>query len=88
MVGGFIHPGNPVANMFFVLYPYNSLTQAQLLLHDLKTAQCTFSLSLYASADTLIDTKLLPRAAFTAQIIGTLFGAVLNYVLMNSIIDN
>ena len=36
----------------------------------------------------LLDTKLPPRAAFTAQVIGTLFGAVLNYVLMNSIIDN
>ena len=36
----------------------------------------------------LSDTKLPPRAAFTAQIVGTLFGAVLNYVLMNSIIDN
>ena len=25
------------------------------------------------------DAKLPPRAAFTAQVIGTLFGAVLNY---------
>ncbi|KAI0030545.1 OPT oligopeptide transporter protein-domain-containing protein [Vararia minispora EC-137] len=73
MIGGFIHPGKPVANMFFVLYSYNSVTQAQLLLRDLKIAQYT---------------KLPPRAAFTAQMIGTLFGCVLNYVLMNSIIDN
>ncbi|KZV71079.1 OPT superfamily oligopeptide transporter [Peniophora sp. CONT] len=73
MIGGFLHPGKPVANMFFVLYAYNSVTQAQLLLRDLKIAQYT---------------KLPPRAAFTAQVIGTLFGAVLNYVLMNSIIDN
>ncbi|KAJ7475997.1 OPT oligopeptide transporter protein-domain-containing protein [Mycena latifolia] len=73
MIGGFIHPGKPVANMFFVLYSYNSVTQAQLLLRDLKIAQYT---------------KLPPRAAFTAQISGTLFGAVLNFVLMNSIIDN
>ncbi|VDC00489.1 unnamed protein product [Peniophora sp. CBMAI 1063] len=73
MIGGFLHPGKPVANMFFVLYSYNSVTQAQLLLRDLKIAQYT---------------KLPPRAAFTAQIVGTLFGAVLNYVLMNSIIDN
>jgi len=35
-----------------------------------------------------LDMKLPPRAAFTAQIIGTLFGSVLNFVLMNSIIDN
>ncbi|KAJ6531964.1 OPT oligopeptide transporter protein-domain-containing protein [Mycena capillaripes] len=73
MIGGFIHPGKPVANMFFVLFSYNSVTQAQLLLKDLKIAQYT---------------KLPPRAAFTAQVTGTLFGAVLNYVLMNSIIDN
>ncbi|KAJ7928881.1 OPT oligopeptide transporter protein-domain-containing protein [Mycena leptocephala] len=39
MIGGFIHPGKPVANMFFVLFSYNSVTQAQLLLKDLKIAQ-------------------------------------------------
>ncbi|KAJ3903968.1 OPT oligopeptide transporter protein-domain-containing protein [Lentinula edodes] len=73
MIGGFLHPGKPMANMYFVLFSYNSVNQAQLLLRDLKIAQYT---------------KLPPRAAFTAQIIGTLFGAILNYVLMNSIIDN
>ncbi|KAH0585321.1 hypothetical protein H2248_008562 [Termitomyces sp. 'cryptogamus'] len=73
MIGGFIHPGKPMANMYFVLFSYNSVNQALLLSRDLKIAQYT---------------KLPPRAAFTAQIIGTLFGAVLNYVLMNSIIDN
>ncbi|KAJ7261713.1 OPT oligopeptide transporter protein-domain-containing protein [Mycena haematopus] len=73
MIGGFIHPGLPNANMYFTLYAYNSVTQAQLLLRDLKIAQYT---------------KLPPRAAFTAQVTGTLFGAVLNFVLMNSIIDN
>lgn len=73
MIGGFIHPGKPMANMYFVLYSYNSVTQAQLLLRDLKIAQYL---------------KLPPRAAFTAQIIGTLFGAVLNFILMNTIIDN
>ncbi|KAI0049000.1 OPT oligopeptide transporter [Auriscalpium vulgare] len=73
MIGGFLHPGKPMANMYFVLFSYNSVTQAQLLLRDLKIAQYT---------------KLAPRAAFTAQIIGTLFGSILNYVLMNSIIDN
>jgi OPT family oligopeptide transporter len=73
MIGGFLHPGKPMANMYFVLYTYNSVLQAQLLLRDLKIAQYV---------------KLPPRAAFTAQMIGTLFGAVLNYILMNSIIDN
>ncbi|KAI0066210.1 OPT superfamily oligopeptide transporter [Artomyces pyxidatus] len=73
MIGGFLHPGKPMANMYFVLFGYNSVNQAQLLLRDLKIAQYT---------------KLPPRAAFTAQIIGTLFGSILNYTLMNSIIDN
>ncbi|KAI0305502.1 OPT oligopeptide transporter protein-domain-containing protein [Multifurca ochricompacta] len=73
MIGGFIHPGKPMANMYFVLFSYNSVNQAELLLRDLKIAQYS---------------KLPPRAAFTAQIIGTLFGSILNYIMMNSIIDN
>ncbi|KIK49247.1 hypothetical protein CY34DRAFT_20248 [Suillus luteus UH-Slu-Lm8-n1] len=73
MTAGYLHNGRPMANMFFVLYSYNTVSQALLLLRDLKIAQ-------YA--------KLPPRAAFTAQITGTLLGAVLNYVLMNSIIDS
>lgn len=73
MIGGYLHKGLPVANMYFVLYGYNTVTQANLLLRDLKIAQ-------YA--------KLPPRAAFTAQIVGTLLGAILNFIMMNSIIDN
>ncbi|KAG1866764.1 OPT oligopeptide transporter protein-domain-containing protein [Suillus subluteus] len=73
MIGGYLHKGLPVANMYFVLYGSNSVTQANLLLRDLKIAQ-------YA--------KLPPRAAFTAQILGTLLGAILNFIMMNSIIDN
>ncbi|KAI0001375.1 OPT oligopeptide transporter protein-domain-containing protein [Russula compacta] len=73
MIGGFLHPGKPMANMYFVLFSYNSINQAELLLRDLKIAQYM---------------KLPPRAAFTAQIIGTLLGSVLNYFIMNSIIDN
>lgn len=73
MIAGYLHSGRPMANMFFVLYSYNTVSQALLLLRDLKIAQ-------YA--------KLPPRPAFTAQIIGTLLGAVLNYVMMNSIIDS
>ncbi|KAG2112795.1 hypothetical protein BD769DRAFT_1491684 [Suillus cothurnatus] len=50
--------------MYFILYGYNTVYQAQLLLCNLKIAQ-------YA--------KLLSHAAFTTQILGTLLGAVLNY---------
>lgn len=73
MIGGFIHPGKPMANMYFVLFSYNSVIQGQLLLRDLKIGQ-------YA--------KLPPRASFAAQISGTILGAVLNFILMNSIIDS
>ncbi|KAI9442371.1 OPT oligopeptide transporter protein-domain-containing protein [Lactarius indigo] len=73
MIGGFLHPGKPMANMYFVLFGYNSVIQAQVLLRDLKIAQYT---------------KLPPRATFAAQISGTLFGSILNYIMMNSIIDN
>jgi OPT family oligopeptide transporter len=73
MTGGYMLKGLPVANMYFVLYGDNTVFQAQLLLRDLKIAQYV---------------KLPPRAAFTAQILGTLLGAVLNYIMMNSIVDN
>ncbi|KAG6331947.1 hypothetical protein ID866_7144 [Astraeus odoratus] len=73
MIAGYLHPRKPMANMYFVLFSYNSTNQAELLLRDLKIAQYT---------------KLPPRAAFTAQMVGTIFGACLNYVLMNSIVTN
>jgi len=59
MIGGFLLPGKPMANMFFVLFSYSesphltshirskfglwqidSVKQAELLLGDLKFAQC------------------------------------------------
>jgi OPT oligopeptide transporter protein len=49
-----MHSGKPVANMFFVLFGYNSVVQGQLLLRDLKFAQ-------YA--------HLAPRATFTMQLV-------------------
>ncbi|KAH0827797.1 OPT oligopeptide transporter protein-domain-containing protein [Lanmaoa asiatica] len=93
MIGGFLHPGKPMANMYFVLIQLPNVGPCSTLLS-----------SRFISP--LADSKLPPRAAFTAQIIGTLLGAVLNFgkgdrssylnlanthvhiVLMNSIIDN
>ena len=105
MVGGFLHPGKPMANMYFVLFSYSMLTgaphcwwsttegwlldsfmQASLLLRDLKIAQCEL-LSLCVAilfSTSSIDVKLPPRASFTAQILGTLIGASLNYGLYAS----
>jgi hypothetical protein len=103
MIGGFLHPGKPMANMYFVLFSYSesqvshgqwpsvlnhrkidSVNQAALLLRDLKIAQCRFAspYHFWISEFSFLrppDTKLPPRAAFTAQIMGTLLGSVLNY---------
>lgn len=53
MLGGYLHPGRPVANMYFVLFGFNSVAQGQLLLKDLKFAQythlsprCTFAMQM------------------------------------------
>jgi hypothetical protein len=38
MIGAFINSGKPLANMYFTLYGWNSLTQALGLLRDLNSA--------------------------------------------------
>ncbi|ATY64702.1 oligopeptide transporter [Cordyceps militaris] len=73
MIGGYMRPGFPIANMYFSLYSYNSLLQGTLLAKDLKLAQ-------YG--------HLAPRITFSMQMVGTVIGAGLNYVMANSIIDN
>ncbi len=70
LIGGFLHPGRPVANMYFVLFGANAQSQALFLIGNLKLGQ-------YG--------KLSPRCAFVVQILGTLLGALVNYVLMSSI---
>ena len=49
------------------------MVQGLYMLQDLKLGQYT---------------KLAPQACFTAQIIGTIVGAILNWVMMNSIVTN
>ncbi|KAI8648228.1 hypothetical protein NCS57_01490700 [Fusarium keratoplasticum] len=73
MLAGYMFPGRPLANMYFTSYTYNALTQGFLLLRDLKLAQ---------------QNKLSPKATFTTQVIGCILGALLNYVMMISIVDN
>jgi len=70
LIGGYLHPGKPVANMYFVLFGANAQSQALFLISNLKLGQ-------YG--------KLSPRCAFVVQIIGTMLGALINYLLMNSI---
>ncbi|KAL6916710.1 hypothetical protein ACHAPO_011688 [Fusarium lateritium] len=73
MLAGYMFPGRPLANMYFTSYTYNALSQGFLLLRDLKLAQ---------------QNKLSPKATFTTQVIGCCLGALLNYVMMISIVDN
>ncbi|KAE9396396.1 OPT oligopeptide transporter [Gymnopus androsaceus JB14] len=73
MLGGALVPGKPVANMYFTLYGENPVTQALLLLQDLKTGQYT---------------KVPPRVTFTVQVVGTIIGAILNFVIMKIVLTN
>lgn len=73
MIGAYLEPGNPLTNMYFTLFGYNSVGQGLLLLGDLKLGQ-------YA--------KLSPRCTFAMQMVGTLIGSILNYVLTISITTN
>jgi OPT family oligopeptide transporter len=70
LIGGYLHPGKPVANMYFVLFGANAQAQALGLVGNLKLGQ-------YG--------KLSPKCNFGVQILGTLLGAVVNYALMSSI---
>ncbi|KAF7718427.1 Uncharacterized protein PECH_005906 [Penicillium ucsense] len=73
MLAGYMFPGRPLANMYFTTYTYNGMTQGFLLARDLKLAQ---------------QNKLSPKATFTTQVIGCVMGALLNYVMMISIVQN
>ncbi|KAJ7361567.1 OPT oligopeptide transporter [Mycena albidolilacea] len=71
MLGAGLLPGKPQANMYFTLYAYNSTEQGRSMTRDLKMGQYT---------------KLPPRVTFTMQCLGAVIGALINYVLMRSII--
>ncbi len=59
--------------MYFNVYTFNATQQGQYLLRDLKLAQ---------------QVKLSPKCTYTTQILGCIFGALLNYVMMESIVKN
>lgn len=73
MIGSYLRPGNPMCNMYFTLYGYNSVQQAFVMLQDLKQAQYI---------------KLSPRSTFAGQLIGTVIGSIFNYVMMSEIVTN
>ncbi|KAF8841168.1 OPT superfamily oligopeptide transporter [Paxillus ammoniavirescens] len=72
LVQAFIHPQQPIQNMYAKLYGYSTGYQTLAMISDLKLGQ-------YA--------KVPPRATFTAQFSGTVLGAIFNYVLYKSIVD-
>ncbi|KAK4113429.1 OPT superfamily oligopeptide transporter [Canariomyces notabilis] len=73
MLAGYIHPGKPLANMYFTVFGFNGVQQGQWLLRDLKLAQLA---------------HLSPRSTFCAQMLGTIIGAIFDYIMMQSIVDS
>ncbi|KAG0145764.1 hypothetical protein CROQUDRAFT_45326 [Cronartium quercuum f. sp. fusiforme G11] len=70
-VAGLLLPGRPLANITFKVYGYMTMSQCLDLAGDLK-------MGIYA--------KIPPKAMFSAQVIGTSVGAVINYVFIRSVI--
>ncbi|KAI9642621.1 hypothetical protein NHQ30_009426 [Ciborinia camelliae] len=73
MVAGYMHPGKPLANMYFTVFGFNGVQQGQWLARDLKVAQLV---------------HLSPKATFTAQMLGAVIGAIFNYIMMKTIVTN
>jgi hypothetical protein len=70
MIGAYLVPGRPLANMYFGMFGFNSLAQTQHLLKDLKLGQYF---------------HLAPRCTFTMQLFGSLLGCVTSYGMMQKI---
>lgn len=73
MVGGAVAPGRPVANLYFTMWSHDIVVQSYGLASDLKTGQYL---------------KVPPRAMFLTQLWGTFLGAVVNYVIMVSVVNS
>ncbi|CAO3597675.1 unnamed protein product [Absidia cylindrospora] len=73
MVGGFLFPGQPVANMYFKTLGYNTLAQAGKLANDLKVGHYM---------------KIPPRLVFFNQMLGTVIGCFFNYLINIIIVTN
>ncbi|KAK8051943.1 hypothetical protein PG993_003328 [Apiospora rasikravindrae] len=72
MIGAYMEPGKPLANMYFTLFGATSVYQGLVLLADFKLAQ-------YA--------KLSPRCTLVMQLVGTMAGGLINYAVMMSITE-
>ncbi|KAF9051472.1 oligopeptide transporter [Panaeolus papilionaceus] len=72
MVAGAINPGRPVANLYFSMWSHDVISTSINLAGDLKMGQYM---------------KIPPRVMFLTQIWGTILGAIINYVVMVSVVD-
>lgn len=73
MIGGIVSPGRPLANLYFYAWSHSTIAQVINLSNDLKMGQYL---------------KIPPRAMFVSQIVGTVFGAFLNYAIASTIISS
>lgn len=84
MVAGAVHPGKPVANLYFSMWSHDVISTSIGLAGDLKMGQyCKLSFNL-GSASILANwgltvVKIPPRIMFATQMWGTLLGAFINY---------
>ncbi|ORY28793.1 OPT oligopeptide transporter protein-domain-containing protein [Naematelia encephala] len=70
-VAGLLMPGKPIGNVTFKCFGYMAMSQALALTNDLKLGWYT---------------SIPPREMFACQILGTVLGALANYVTLTSVI--
>lgn len=73
MLGGALHPGRPLANLYFAAWSHQVIALCVDLSQYLKVGQYI---------------KISHRAMFATQLYGTLLGACINYFVMTSIVTN
>jgi OPT family oligopeptide transporter len=73
MVAGAVHPGRPLANLYFASWSHQVILLAVNLSNWMKVGQYT---------------KVPHRVMFGTQVYGTLLGAGLNYAVMTTIVTN
>ncbi|KAF4553282.1 OPT oligopeptide transporter-like protein 1 [Elsinoe fawcettii] len=73
MIGGAVHPGRPIANLYFAAWSHQVILLAVNLANWLKVGQYT---------------KIPPRIMFATQVYASLLGAALNYTVMTIIVTN
>ncbi|SAM83180.1 related to peptide transporter Mtd1 [Ustilago bromivora] len=72
MIGGLVVPGRPLANLYFYAWSHSTIAQVINLCVDLKLGQYL---------------KIPPRSMFITQVLGTVYGAFLNYAVASTIIS-